>query len=86
MFCFYKRIGKLCFFIGSNGVEKNSLMLMLVKHVNNIFLNKTNKIIKRKLLNSYEENDDVEQQGLNETVNNINNSQEAILLIHHYER
>ena len=29
--------------------------------------------------------DDVEEQGLNGTANNVNNSQEAILIIRHYE-
>ena len=37
------------------------------------------------MLNSLQENDDVEEQGLNETGNNVNNSQEAILIIHRYE-
>ena len=31
------------------------------------------------------ENDDVEEQGLNETVNYVNKSQEAIFIIHRYE-
>ena len=39
---------------------------------------KTNESIKRELLNSLKENDDVEDQGLSETVNNFSNSQEAI--------
>ena len=46
---------------------------------------KTNKSIKRELLNSLKENDDVEEQGLNETANNVNNSQEAITVVHRYE-
>ena len=32
-----------------------------------------------------QENDDVEKQGLNETANNVNNSQEIVLIIHRYE-
>ena len=42
---------------------------------------KTNKSIKRVLLNSLKENDDVKEQGLNETVKNAKNSQEAIVII-----
>ena len=40
---------------------------------------KTNENIERELLNSLQENDDVEEQTLNETANNVNNSQEAII-------
>ena len=46
---------------------------------------KTNESIKRELLNSLKENNDVEEQGLNKTVNNVNNSQEAIVIIRRYE-
>ena len=46
---------------------------------------KTNESIKRELLNSLKENDDVEEQGLKETVNNVNNSQEAIVIVRRYE-
>ena len=46
---------------------------------------KTNENIKQELLNSLQENDDVEEQGLQETTNNVNNSQEAILMINRYE-
>ena len=46
---------------------------------------KANKNIKRELLNSLKENDDVEDQGLNETANNVNNTQEAITIIRRYE-
>ena len=46
---------------------------------------KTNEIVKRELLNSIQENDDVKEQGLNETVSSFNNSQEAVLIIHHYK-
>ena len=46
---------------------------------------KTNQSVKRELLKSLKENDDVEEQGLNETVNNVNNSQEAIIIINSYE-
>lgn len=42
---------------------------------------KTNEIIERELLNSFQENDDVEQQGFNETANNVNKSQEALCII-----
>ena len=46
---------------------------------------KTNQSVKRELLKSLKENDDAEEQGLNETVNNVNNSQEAIIIINSYE-
>ena len=46
---------------------------------------KTNETIKRELLNLSKENDDVEKQGLNEAVNNVNNSQEAIFAICRYQ-
>ena len=46
---------------------------------------KTNESIKRELLNSSQENDDVEEQGLIEAANNVNNSQEAIQIINRYE-
>ena len=46
---------------------------------------KTNEFIKRELLNSSKENDDVEEQGLNKTVNNASNSQEAIAIIRRYD-
>ena len=46
---------------------------------------KTNESTKRKLLNSLQENDHVEEQRLNKTANNANNSQEAILIIHRSE-
>ena len=45
---------------------------------------KTNKSIKQEQLSSLKENDDVEEQGLTETVNNVNNSQEAIVIIRCY--
>ena len=41
---------------------------------------KTCEIIKRELLNSLKDNDDVEEQGFNKTAN-VNNSQEAIVII-----
>ena len=47
--------------------------------------NNTNEIIKRKFLNSLQRNDDVEEQGLNKTANNVNNSQETIHIINRYE-
>ena len=46
---------------------------------------KTNQSVKQELLKSLKENDDVEEQGLNETVKNVNNSQEAIIIINSYE-
>ena len=46
---------------------------------------KTNEFIKRELLNSSKENDDVEEQGLNKTVSNANNSQEVIAIIRRYD-
>ena len=73
MFCFYKRTEKIIwFFIGFKGIKKTAK-------------NKTNEIIKRELLNSMQENDDVEGQGLNKTANNDNNSQKAIIIINRYE-
>ena len=50
-----------------------------------IYKKKTNESIKLELLNSLQENDYVEEQGLNETANNVNNSPEAVLIIHCYE-
>ena len=44
---------------------------------------KTNKNIKQEFLNSWQENDDVEEQGLKGTANNANNSQKATLIINH---
>ena len=41
---------------------------------------KTNEVIKQGLLNLLHENDDVEEQELNETANNVENSQEAIFI------
>ena len=46
---------------------------------------KQSKQRKRELFDSLQENDDVEEQGLNETVNYVNKSQEAIFIIHRYE-
>ena len=46
---------------------------------------KQSKQRKRELFNSLQENDDVEEQRLNETVNSVNKSQEAIFIIHRYE-
>ena len=45
---------------------------------------KTNETVKRKLLNSFHANDDVEKQRLNKTENNVNNSQKVILIIYCY--
>ena len=46
---------------------------------------KANESTKRELLNLLQENDDLEDQWVNKTANNVNNSQEAILIIHRYE-
>ena len=40
---------------------------------------------KQELLKWLKENDDVEEQGLNETANNANNSRETIVIIPCYE-
>ena len=37
------------------------------------------------MLNSLQGNDDVEEQGLNKTANNVNNSQDTKLIIRRYE-
>ena len=55
-----------------NGVEKHNA-------------NETNETIKRELLNSLQENDNVEEQKLNKTANNVNNSQETKVMIRDYE-
>ena len=57
-------------------------MVMASKSVNK---KETNKTIKRQLLNLLQENDHVEEQELNETANNVNNSQEAIVIIRRCE-
>ena len=36
-------------------------------------------------MNSLKQNDDVEERGLNKTVNNVNNSQEAKVIIRRYK-
>ena len=46
---------------------------------------KTNKSIKRKLLNLQKDNDYVEEQRLNKAANNINDSQEIIVIIPCFE-
>lgn len=46
---------------------------------------KANETVKRELLNSLQENDGVEEQELNETDNNVSNSQEAVILTRCYE-
>ena len=51
----------------------------------NVTKNKTNETIKQELLDLLQENDDVEEQGLNKTVNNVNKSREAILIINSYK-
>ena len=50
-----------------------------------IIKKKTNETTKRELLNSLQENNDIEEQGLNKTANNVNKFQEALLTIHRYE-
>ena len=37
------------------------------------------------MLNLLQENDDDEEQRINKTANNVNNSQEAIVIIRHYK-
>ena len=51
----------------------------------NITKTKTKEAIKRELLNLLQENDDVEEQGVNKTANNVNNSSEAVLIIRCYK-
>ena len=46
---------------------------------------KSNETIKRELLNLLQENDNIEEQELNETVKNAYNSQEVIVMICRYE-
>ena len=46
---------------------------------------KTNESIKIELLNSFPENNDVEEQGFTAKANNVNNSQEAIQVINRYK-
>ena len=46
---------------------------------------KSNETIKRELLNLLQENDNIEEQELNETVKNASNSQEVIVMIRRYE-
>ena len=46
---------------------------------------KSNETIKRELLNLFQENDNIEEQELNETVKNAYNSQEVIVMIRRYE-
>ena len=50
-----------------------------------IIKKKTNETIKRELLNSLQENNDIEGQGLNKTANNVNKFQEALLIIRRYK-
>ena len=51
----------------------------------NITKTKTKEAIKRELPNLLQENDDVEEQGVNKTANNVNNSLEAVLIIRCYK-
>ena len=73
MVCFHKLIEKIVFFLQIRIVSKN------------VTKNKTNETIKQELLDSLQENDDVEEQGLNKTVNNVNKSREAMLIINSYK-
>ena len=50
-----------------------------------ITMKKTNKTVKGELLNSLQENYDVEEQGLNETANSVNKPQETMLIIRRYK-
>ena len=45
---------------------------------------KKNGSIRKELLNLLQKNDNAEEQGLDETVHNVTNSQEAILIINHH--
>ena len=45
---------------------------------------KKNASIRKELLNLLQKNDNTEEQGFDETVHNVNNSQEAILIINHH--
>ena len=47
-----------------------------------IIKKETHETVKKELLNSSKENDDVEQPGLNKTANTTNDPHKAILLIH----
>ena len=46
---------------------------------------KTHETVKRELLNSWQENHDVEEAVLNKTASQINNPQEAMLVISRYD-
>ena len=46
---------------------------------------KTHETAKRELLNSWQENHDVEEAVLNKTASQINNPQEAMLVISRYD-
>ena len=46
---------------------------------------KSNETMKQELLNSLQDNDDVEEKGLKERSNKVSNSQEATIIIRRYE-
>ena len=46
---------------------------------------KSNETMKQELLNSLQDNDDVEEKGLKERSNEVSNSQEATIIIRRYE-
>ena len=46
---------------------------------------KTHETVKQELLNSWQENHDVEEAVLNKTASQINNPQEAMLVISRYD-
>ena len=46
---------------------------------------KSNETMKQELLNSLQDNDDVEKKGLKERSNKVSNSQEATIIIRRYE-
>lgn len=45
-----------------------------------------NETIKQKLLNSLQKKNDVEEQGLKKTANDVRNTKEAIIIIHRYKK
>ena len=67
MVCFHKLIEKIVFFLQIRIVSKN------------VTKNKTNETIKQELLDSLQENDDAEEQGLNKIVKNNNKTWEQYL-------
>lgn len=45
-----------------------------------------NETIKQELLNSLQKTNDVEEQGLKKTANDVRNTKEAIIIIHRYKK